>query len=820
MGEKAKLQPIYQRLNGTAEYHPLNAETFSDWSMEAGDAVTISRNGEEYVSPVHTATLKWTGQPKISVESTGSNEREPLAKMSIRQYSGAGGGGGSGYRNSLGTREHIELVAQKADSNGAILRAAGLTLDAETGAVIYSEDFETNSIGSRIKVANDKIGMVVGTVTYDPSRLIEKSSIAAFPKTGTAGYFYKDLSTGKIYMWSYGKYREYIISADGKEATSIDAGAIAVAINESGDTTANIDATHVKIGNKNTQTVTLIGKEGISIGLFDTDNNGNIGLANGYGTVIDEDGYGQGIWQKGELSAGMFVARGEDEKTYTHIRGDHIKIGTESSSVNLADALEVVNYKSAQSVKIKKQTVLEGNNLWVVKSGGSGGKITASDLTIGVDGDRKIVFESSRGETAAEITRANAVEIGRTDQLRAKLVGDGNGSYKLLYLPIGQSSYVTSPTYTSFNGWLEGGNFSRATSLKESWSGSVVTISGKPTQNPALDYTIRVDGLSTGDPDLILDVIYYKGESETEKPTLIPGTTKRISVQYQVVEVTPGSGDDDDQTPRRTGTLGVDADVVYNEGWKAARKKVKWPSTSTTATEIKVEAPSATVDSSTPDSRTYYLDMVSQGFSTSTKVYLRRKDDDVSVAALPVGAVYTAGLNAGEGKFEQATVTPQGAAHASITPIKNVKKYAVETLYPIKTAKYYDGNGQRYSVQKAYSVYGEIRISSYGSETLYYKKGNYYYTAGTHDWYYSNSGGTYYYQVNGFDAIVPDNNGWIYTRGGEVTVNEADLANGHTAYYESSSGAKELGEKDTPVTGLYDAGTPDSTTYFKRKAST
>ena len=89
----ASLQPIYERLNGMKRHHPLGAETFADWSMEAGDTVKVTRDGKEYESPVHTSTMVWKGgAPRITVNSTGNEKRDPLTKVERRNF-GRGGGG-------------------------------------------------------------------------------------------------------------------------------------------------------------------------------------------------------------------------------------------------------------------------------------------------------------------------------------------------------------------------------------------------------------------------------------------------------------------------------------------------------------------------------------------------------------------------------------------------------------------------------------------------------------------------------------------------------------------------------------------------------
>lgn len=88
----ASLAPIYDRINATEKYHPYEAETFADWAMEAGDAVTLKRGNKNYKSPVHSARLTWKGIPTMSLSSTGNQERESISKVSKNKYRKSGYG--------------------------------------------------------------------------------------------------------------------------------------------------------------------------------------------------------------------------------------------------------------------------------------------------------------------------------------------------------------------------------------------------------------------------------------------------------------------------------------------------------------------------------------------------------------------------------------------------------------------------------------------------------------------------------------------------------------------------------------------------------
>lgn len=85
-------------LRNVSPYHPLVADTFGDWAVEAGDKVTLTKDGASYTSPVHETTLTWNGQPKLEIISNGNEERAPIDKMAAKKYNSRGST--SGIRDS------------------------------------------------------------------------------------------------------------------------------------------------------------------------------------------------------------------------------------------------------------------------------------------------------------------------------------------------------------------------------------------------------------------------------------------------------------------------------------------------------------------------------------------------------------------------------------------------------------------------------------------------------------------------------------------------------------------------------------------------
>lgn len=129
---------IYDRIHSASGYHPFSAATFMDWSMEAGDIVSVIRDGKRYSSPVHASQLVWKGSPQISIESTGNREKEAVAVMSSKKLSGSARGG-SGYRNS---KDKNTSIQQNEDA---------IVLEA------WNRENEDNQLYSRISVTAEEI---------------------------------------------------------------------------------------------------------------------------------------------------------------------------------------------------------------------------------------------------------------------------------------------------------------------------------------------------------------------------------------------------------------------------------------------------------------------------------------------------------------------------------------------------------------------------------------------------------------------------------------------------------------------------------------
>lgn len=208
------LNKIYNRLNGESGYHPVSANTYADWSMEAGDKVTISREGTNYKSPVGGYTLKWNGSQTIDVNTDGSEKRDAVSRMSAKNFSS--GGGGSGGVRGFGRARQRETETKS--------------------------EFET-----RFEQDEKVIGMSIGRVPY---KTVEKyASKSKFPKTGKTGVLYHANDTGLDYVWIASSKSYHVAALNNGEANYVKIGEIALAFNEqTGQTEARLDADVVLAG--------------------------------------------------------------------------------------------------------------------------------------------------------------------------------------------------------------------------------------------------------------------------------------------------------------------------------------------------------------------------------------------------------------------------------------------------------------------------------------------------------------------------------------------------------------------------------------------
>ena len=424
---------------------------------------------------------------------------------------------------------------------------------------------------------------------------------------------------------------------------------------------------------------------------------------------------------------------------------------------------------------------------------------------------------------AADIARAGDLTVNGTIRASTYYLGSGvspvslgSGVYDLKITHSGNTYTLQKQTYSNAS-WVDVDSFSRAiTSDSWSWVGGSAKVTlqpqGQDFYSPAIDLVAQ-HGQVTWDAD-----------------------NKGFSVDLDV--------DDSNGT------------TVYQE------QAVHF----STLTSYNAGSSSVTVDSVVKDGTTTYSANYKTVYIPTTATASNGETLTVNVSS-DISTAYDQGVAEGEGKFSLASVTLQGAAHGSITPIltgqgnsirvgsaitsslidssTSLRLGAATTLYEAGTStvvgrgtsvtRYTAGEDKTYYLRNTTAT----RFTSYMSVMLYRRTGTSTYTeAGNHDWYYKvSSGGTAYYTSNGTANVTLlgssgtyyQGNGGTYTvQGSAVTAREV-VSSGGTVYYQADtaetyypalgSGGTVYYKAGSAITDLYDEGQTVTDTYYTKTAS-
>ena len=113
-GNPTPEQNINTILTAAPQYHPYSASLFTDWTLEAGDVVTVTSDSESYTAPIHNLNMAWYGKPKVDISAEGNPKRETQDADDRRDYDTEN----TAYNNSrliLEAEEQIVLKVSKGD---------------------------------------------------------------------------------------------------------------------------------------------------------------------------------------------------------------------------------------------------------------------------------------------------------------------------------------------------------------------------------------------------------------------------------------------------------------------------------------------------------------------------------------------------------------------------------------------------------------------------------------------------------------------------------------------------------------------------------
>lgn len=402
------------------------------------------------------------------------------------------------------------------------LRAAVAELG---GDVAYSEDSYEKDENGNVIIEGGKWKLREGTKFVTNSRnVIAASGVYGVREviddvTGkpTTELYIKDGSGFKIEKASKDNpgHKSYFGVWDENNLTG---GIMAEKIN--GESNVYINGDSINIGNDKTKRVLTeaTNELGQVVGqyVWNYDHNGKkIGIKglNGSGSHVWRDGAAYGLWDEGNLTAGVMVNKINNE-TKTHIRGDRIVIGNKGTkSVSLTDSITI----NEQGFLTSKSSMWVRGDFYVTSTNGSGGKLRASNVIVGIGGSIQFDDRSS----ALSVTKEKMATLLDSRTSHVKITTD-NGQNTLWYLPAGAADIAAN--------WINSGNFNSATAnAVVTWKGGgavgkeaymvVTTTSGKEL------YKANFGGISAGYKK------YFQLEvNNNEIPTLVRQTSVAANI--------------------------------------------------------------------------------------------------------------------------------------------------------------------------------------------------------------------------------------------------------------------------------------------------
>ena len=532
----ASLQPIYSRLNAVEEENPGSAVTFSDWSMQAGDTVTITRDGKEYKSTVHSSTLVWKGKtPTVTINSNGEEHHKSVANKSKDKFSR----GGSGLRAS--ENAYWDMVTSYNNmTSGLILASSSAALYVDNKYTQMSSGLKLTSSSAALYVDNKYTQMSSGlkltsssAALYVDNKYTQMSSGLKLTSSSAALYVdnkYTQMSSGlKLTSSSAALYvdNKYTQMSSGLKLTS--SSAALYVDNKYTQMSSGLKLTSssaaLYVDNKYTQMSSGLKLTSSSAALY-VDNkytqmSSGLSLSSSSAALYVDNKYTQmssGL-KLTSSSAALYVDNKYTQMTsglkltsssaalyvdnkYTQMTAG-LRLSSSSAALyassaeNAAEIVARINASTGQSeIQLDAQKVYIGNQRSTTVING---KLEAEDITSDLIttklalasnvNAKKLTLTNNgyivlpTGDGTISITGSTAVDIIRG----LKVVSAGNNNYNLQAITYGDSSWHDLPNST----------FSRAVT-GWTWAGGdgQVKVTAQP-QNQTLGVDVRVDGDTT-----------------------------------------------------------------------------------------------------------------------------------------------------------------------------------------------------------------------------------------------------------------------------------------------------------------------------------
>lgn len=200
--------PIYNRLAAFAEYSPIALDALCDWSIQAGDIISVTIKGETYTLPIFRQTITWSGRARVAYESTGDPMRPVMNATNRRIWAQdramyilktSVDGLSSEVSNKVDGNEIISKINQSAEAIS--IQASKINLN---GAITANQYFKINTNGSMEAIAGNIGGFLIGQTQLSAAGLILNASTGAI-----------EIGNGAAYISAVGGFLQIVHTSNG-----------------------------------------------------------------------------------------------------------------------------------------------------------------------------------------------------------------------------------------------------------------------------------------------------------------------------------------------------------------------------------------------------------------------------------------------------------------------------------------------------------------------------------------------------------------------------------------------------------------------------
>lgn len=448
-------------------------------------------------------------------------------------------------------------------------------------------------------------------------------------------------------------------------------------------------------------------------------------------------------------------------------------------------------------------------------------------------------------------------------------VGSGSG-YRNISNPV-MSVVLTGPvdnvytlTSTKSDGTYSSYPFSRATSLSGSWSGRNYTVTADPQGNTKTGIVynglVPTGTVSKNGKNVKKTFIVYSDDGNGDADSIIMQHEVSIdassvytdgwdAARAKVVSPSAGTGTSFDvKVP--SATEGEQQTFTFTIQKGATPASSGYASVALSGTVVGRIAIGDWYTAGYNDGKPVSGTAGGRTSGVSALVHdftITKGDGTTATLQINVSDIYATARNGYTyGTFTPATVTTQGTAHADITPIGTEYHYTYTHLYKAGSSNtYYQAGSSKtyYNYGGTYSGYAgdggyivgrgdSVSVTPVGNAVRFKRHTKSemptgtWYTINSSDYdltYYVGGSSTTYYKGNGTSGYLRGTSISGYKQGTSVTVTEQGSAvtvteqgSSQYAYVSDSDGSVVRYAAGTKVTGLYNAGTEVSNTYYTK----